>query len=124
MKTLIIEATNYSPRMELNAKGEITIRGKSIVEDAVKFYTPVFRWVRSCTFSTLKVKIKIDYMNNNSSKQIFNLLNLIRHNHHVKNVYISWYFETGDDGILELGKEFESRLNLPFDFLQYSTIEL
>jgi len=37
----------------------------------------------------------------------------------VQNVYFSWYYEEGDDDTLELGKDIESQVNLPFNFFEY-----
>ncbi len=120
MKQVIIEGTKYSPRVELNPTGEIKIQGRCIIEDPYMYFNPIFRWVKSCTFSTVNIEIKLEYANTGSVKQIYTLLTLIRDNYSIKNVYINWYYEEGDDDNLELGKDIESQINLPFDFFEYS----
>jgi hypothetical protein len=123
MDKIIIEATKYSPRVELNPAGEIRIQGRSIHEDSSKFYEPIFRWVKEYSTGTLKVDIKLEYINSSSSKQLFNLLRLVLENFKINmidHVHVNWYYEEGDDDTFELGKEFESEFMLPFVFLEYS----
>lgn len=120
MESLVIEATKYSPRVELNPTGSINIEGRSIVEDSVKFFDPILKWVKTCSAESLNVDIKLEYINTSSSKQLFNLFKLIKVNYSTSNVKVKWYYEEGDEDTLELGKEFESETNLPFDFHQFS----
>jgi len=120
MKQLIIEETNYSPRVELSPRGEIKIKGRSIIENPYEFFNPVFRWVKSCTFKTVHVEIRLEYANTGTVKQIYTLLTLIRDNYSIKNVYINWYYMEGDKDTLELGRDIESKINLPFDYFEYS----
>ena len=122
MKQLIIEGTKFSPRVELNPTGEIKIQGRCIVEDPHKYFNPIFRWVKSCTFNTVNIEIRLEFVNTGSVKQIYNLLSLIKDNHSIRNTYINWYYEEGDNDSLELGKDIESQINLPFDFFEYSEV--
>jgi SiaC family regulatory phosphoprotein len=120
MNELIIEPTKYSPRVDLNPDGNICITGRSIVEDSYSFYKPVLEWAKNSTCDKLRVEIKLEYINTSSSKQIFTLLNLIHQNGSIHNVNVHWYYEEGDDDTFELGKEFESEIEIPFDFFEYS----
>ena len=120
MKQLIIEGTKHSPKVELNLTGEIKIQGRCIMEDSFEFFKPIFTWVKDCAFKTVNVELNFEYINTSSVKQIFNLLLLIKSNQGIQNVYISWYYEEGDDDTLELGKDIESQVNLPFDFFEYA----
>jgi hypothetical protein len=120
MEQLIIEQTKYSPRVELNPAGFIHIQGRSILEDPFAFYSPIFSWVSNVTASSLKVEIKLEYLNTSSSIQIYKLLTLIQDNYGNQNVSISWYYEEGDEDTFELGKEFESQLKLPFGFFKFA----
>jgi hypothetical protein len=120
MNELIIEPTKYSPRVDLNPAGNICIQGRSIVEDSYTFYAPILDWVKHSTCDKIMVEIKLEYINTSSSKQIFTLLNLIRENSSIRDVNVHWYYEEGDDDTFELGKEFESETQFPFDFFEYS----
>jgi hypothetical protein len=120
MEPLLIEATKYSPRVILSPAGVINIEGRSIVEDSIKFFEPILKWVKDCSSQSLNVDIKLEYINTSSSKQLFNMLKLIHSSYSASDVRIKWYYEEGDDDTLELGKEFESETLLPFTFLQFS----
>jgi len=120
MKQLIIEGTKFSPRVELNPNGHIKLEGRSIIENPFHFFNPVFRWIKSVNFNTVNVSIKLDYLNTGSVKQLYTLLTLIRENRSIKNIYINWYYEEGDDDCFELGKDIESQISLPFDFFELS----
>jgi hypothetical protein len=120
MKELIIEATKYSPRVDLNPSGRIIIEGRSLVEDSYKFYEPVLQWIQDSTCNSLKVYIKLEYINTSSSKQIFNLLKLIHENSTILDVNVQWYYEEGDEDTYELGKDIESEIRIPFEFLEYA----
>jgi hypothetical protein len=118
MKQLIIDGTKYSPRIDLDPIGVIRIQGRSIIEDPLTFYQPVLRWVKCCTFETLKMEIMLEYMNTSSTKQLFSLLNMILDNRSIKSIYINWYYEKGDEDILEMGREIESLIKIPFDYYE------
>jgi len=120
MDQMIIEQTKYSPRVELDPKGLIYIQGRSIVEDPFAFYGPVLNWVKNANITSLKVEIKLEYLNTSSSIQIYKLLSLIQENYESNNVSVSWFYEEDDEDTFELGKEFESQLKLPFGFYKFS----
>ena len=120
MKQLIMEESQFSPRVELNPEGEISINGNCIVEDSIGFFSPIFRWIKICTFKTVKIEFRIYYANTSSVKQFYNLLTLVKENYRIKNIYVNWYFEEGDDEHFELGKTLESLSNIPFDYFEYS----
>ncbi len=122
MKHLVIDQCQLSPRVELNPEGIISINGKCILEDTVGFFNPIFRWIKICTFNTVKIEFRIDYANTGSVKQFYNLLELIKENYCIKHVYVNWYFETGDEDHFDLGKTLESQTNIPFDFYEYSNV--
>ena len=120
MQTLVIEPTKFSPKVVMDPTGEVFIHGRSILEDPSIFYSPVFKWLKVCDSESLKMEIKLDYMNTSSSKQIYNMLRVIEDSAYIKNAQINWFYEEGDEDILDLGKEFESQLDLNFSFFEYS----
>lgn len=119
MKKLIIEGTQFSPRVVLDPAGEISIHGRSLIEDPVAFYNPIFRWIKSCSIDNLHVTIRLEYINTASSKQIYDLLMLVSENKSIKNVLVSWFYEEGDDDTYDLGKDFEMLINLSFEYFEY-----
>jgi len=120
MEKMLIEQTKYSPRVELNPVGFINIQGRSIIEDPFAFYGPVLNWVKNASSSSMKVEIKLEYLNTSSSIQIYQLLTLIQENYGSTNVSVSWFYEEDDEDTFELGKEFESQLKLSFGFYKFA----
>jgi hypothetical protein len=122
METLIIEQTNFSPRIEMNLNGEIVIHGRSIVEDSMKFYAPIKQWVENCELESVNVDVRLDYINTSSSKQLYILLEKIVTKFPSNNIQINWRYEEGDDETLDLGKDFEFQFKVPFTFVSYAEI--
>ncbi|HEY4789567.1 MAG TPA: DUF1987 domain-containing protein [Bacteroidales bacterium] len=120
MKQLIVEGTKKTPHVELNPDGHVIIKGRCIMENPIPFFDPIFNWVKKCTSSALNVDIQLEYVNTGGVKQIFTLLLLIKDNSSIRDVYIHWIYEEGDDAIFELGKEIELQIKLPFGFFELS----
>ena len=122
MKSIIIEGTKYSPRIELHPHGQMSFAGRSLIEDPVTFYKPVFQWIREQSFELLNIEIKLEYINTSSTKQIFSLITEINDHSGIKNMHIDWYYEEDDEDSLELGKEIESLMDIPFDFYKFPEV--
>ena len=123
MDYLLIHDTKYSPRVEVNPEGKISIRGRSLIEDPFAFYNPIILWAQRYSSQTLDIEIKLEYLNTSSSKLLFSLLLGIQNNFNIKKVSVNWYCEEYDEDNLELGKEFESQINIPFNFFGYSDVK-
>lgn len=120
MSSTIIAETKSSPRIELNPEGEIIIHGRSIIEDTYTFYKPILEWIRDTTCETMTVEVRLEYMNTSSSKQLLNILKTVAGNPHFNSIYVKWYYEEDDEDMLDLGKDYESLIHIPFDFYEYS----
>ena len=77
MKPLIIEATEKTPKVILNADINVfEIVGRSITEDAPGFYKKILDWVDEYAknpHSKTKFVIDLEYFNTTSSKCILDL---------------------------------------------------
>jgi hypothetical protein len=120
MERLLIHETKYSPRVELSPEGKISIQGRSLIEDPYAFYNPILAWAQSYSSKTLDVEINLEYLNTSSSKLLFSLLMGIQDNFKIENATVKWYYGEDDEDGLELGKEFESQMKIPFNFYAYS----
>lgn len=121
MSTIIIEATKSTPRVELNPHGELIIQGRSIIEDTVVFYKPLIDWAKTVDCREITVVVKLEYMNTSSSKQILTILKAVASNHNINTIYVKWFYEEDDEDMLDLGKDYESIIHIPFDFYELST---
>jgi hypothetical protein len=122
MEALLIAETKGTPAIKFSPDGELYVQGRSLPEDPEKFYTPVLEWIRRFEGSNVVLDVRLEYMNTSSSKQIFTLLSDIKDNYKIKNTLVNWYYEEGDEDGLDVGKEFEAVLDLPFKFHQYAEV--
>lgn len=120
MNTRIIEATKSSPRIELKPEGEIIIHGRSIIEDTYTFYKPVIEWIKAADCRVMTVEIRMEYMNTSSSKQLLTVLKTVAANPNFSAIYVKWFYEEDDEDMLDVGKDYESIIHIPFDFYEYS----
>jgi hypothetical protein len=118
MEQTFIEATKYTPRVELNSEGKMVIQGRSIIEDPLLFYTPVIDWVKNCLSKKFTLEIRLEYVNTSSSKLILILLKTIKEYYPIADVYIKWYYESDDEEMLEMGKNYEALIHIPIDFYE------
>jgi hypothetical protein len=65
------------------------------------------------------VEFFLEYFNKADSKTFISLLKKIESLKLKNKKYIiNWYYEEGDDDILEKGEYFSSELNMPFNFIE------
>ncbi|MBN2480903.1 MAG: DUF1987 domain-containing protein [Bacteroidales bacterium] len=122
MENLLIESTKKTPEVSFNAEGKIRISGRSIPEDATKFYDDLFEWIyyfcQDPPESTT-VDIELEYFNSGSSKALLHILRALREVVNKGNkLTINWYYEEGDDDIMERGEYYESILEIKFNFIE------
>jgi hypothetical protein len=122
MEELRYTATKNTPEVILNPEGKIKIRGRSIHENAVGFFAPVEEWVSEYILSpanVTSVEIALDYFNSASAKVFISILQKVTYvtlKH--KKFVINWYYEEGDEDILERGEYFSSILDVPVNFIK------
>jgi hypothetical protein len=121
MEELRFAPSKNTPEIILNPEGRIQIRGRSIHENAAAFFAPVEEWVSSYVLSpanTTNVDMALEYFNSASAKIIMSLLQQISHvSLQHKKFVINWYYEDGDEDILERGEYFASILDVPVNFI-------
>jgi hypothetical protein len=122
MNELRIEATKNSPEVYLSPSGIIKIRGRSIHENIIVFFKPVEEWVDEyirVPADITRIDISLEYFNSASSKILIHLFHKIsRVQLRNRKFSINWYYEEGDDDILERGEYFSSVLKVPFNFIR------
>ena len=122
MKDLIIKETEKTPSVTLSTNGILKIEGRSIPEDAAKFFKPLLDWTKEFTANEIRVDIKLEYFNTSSSKFILEMLRLLENNPNNKNIIVNWFYEEGDLDVLESGQYFESIIGIPFKYIEYEEL--
>ncbi len=124
MKELKIPLTKTSPEIILSPDGLIKIRGRSIHENVGEFYSSVEQWMNEYINTPADitcVEMNLEYFNSASAKIFIHLLEKIKRvTLKNKKYVVNWYYEEGDEDILERGEYFSSVLDIPFNFFMIS----
>ena len=123
MEKFIQTKTDKTPSILLDAKeGLIEIKGRSIPENSVTFYMPMFEWLREYSEAANKqttVHIQFEYYNTDTSRCILELmkrLNIISEKG--SQVVLNWYYEEGDQDMLEAGEDYKSMVKGTINFIE------
>jgi hypothetical protein len=122
MKEFRLMATKNTPEIVLSPDGVIRVRGRSLHENATEFFKPVHEWISEYIegpADITRVDLILEYFNSASAKIFIQLLQKITFvSLKDKKFIFNWYYEDGDDDILERGEYFSSVLDVPFNFIR------
>jgi len=124
MEELRISATKNTPEIILNPEGMVRIKGRSIHENVTEFFAPIEDWISGyidVPADVTCVDMNLEYFNSASAKVFIHLLQKITYvTLKNKKFIINWYYEDGDEDILERGEYFSSVLDVPFNYIKIS----
>jgi len=119
---LYIKGTSKTPDIDFSP-GLLKISGRSIPEDTISFYKPVLQWLELYLYKPeklTKVVFKIEYVNSGSNRFLYSMLNMFNDKYHEGvNIAISWFFESDDDKIKNLGDDLQALVDIPFSMMEY-----
>ncbi len=123
-KIIILEETQDTPKIILDKEnGLFEISGRSLPENAIKFFAPILNWMEDYLKSPNQVTIfefKLDYFNSASIKSIYEIIKVLekisKNNFQVN---IIWYYVNDDELIKNRGLEIKEMLDVPFDLKLY-----
>jgi len=124
MEKLIISAKVDTPYVCFDEiTGVFEISGKSLPEDALKFYKPVLSWIEEYMRSPrdlTTLDLKFVYVNTASSKMVIEIINLfVKSKHPKKELRINWHYKREDEEQREEGEDYSEMVNYPFNFVEY-----
>ena len=128
MEDLIIEASEYTPKVVLKPDKQIfCFFGNSFPVNPSDFYQPILDWFSEFFKSAnltdeLIVNFDFDYVNTSSSKQIAYLLMFFESLIEKDKILINWYYDPKENDMLETGEKYLGYANLRFKFTD-KTIE-
>ena len=118
--SLTLKKTHDTPYIHLE-EGLIEIKGRSMPENVLKFYSPVKAWIEKYSENPAeftKIDLFLPYVNSSSIKHINDLLKILKLKYDEGcDMKIFWTYEEGDDSALETGNDLESMLNIPFEYI-------
>lgn len=118
MDALRISKTEDTPEITLDkSAGKFEISGRSLPEDSVEFYSPVFQWLAAYEKDpnpTTEFVFKLDYLNTASSKMMQDILSALEK---ISGVKVVWYFYEDDEDMEEMGQELSELVEIPFEYI-------
>jgi hypothetical protein len=107
------------------ADGILEIKGKSIPENSLEFYRPVFEWLDNYSQSPAPktvLKVALEYFNTSSSKcllDIFRKLESLRISGR-SDVKVNWIYDSDDEDMMEAGEDYQALVKVPFELTSNS----
>ncbi|TAE69895.1 MAG: DUF1987 domain-containing protein [Bacteroidetes bacterium] len=122
MENIIMEGTGRTPAIKLDAEnGFVEISGRSIPENSISFYKPVFDWLDEYSNQAkplTEVVFNLEYFNTSSSKCILDILRKLEQLPENGNpIAVKWYYEDGDEDMEESGNDFKSLINIDIELV-------
>ena len=122
MQSLRIEAKDDTPKVILDKeKKEFEISGKSLPEDVLEFYQPLYDWLELYVKDPIPETIfemKIEYFNSATHKCINDILDILNGiNDSDNKLKINWHFLKDDDDMLEAGHDYADLTGLDFEYI-------
>jgi hypothetical protein len=125
MSAFTSELTAKTPFINFDDNsGNFEMTGKSIPENSVIYYKPLFEWLDAYIQnpkSKTNLKIQLDYFNTSSSKCIVDLFKRLEQI--VKNnkgeASIDWLYNEDDEDMMEAGEDYKSIIKIPFNLVSF-----
>lgn len=118
MTNLYIPRTMKTPDIFFDLElGNFEIKGRSIPENSVDFYSQVMQWLDEYEKNPnedTKLSVKLEYFNTSSSKCLIDIFRRLEkiHNRSTK-VEVHWYYEEEDEDMKESGEDFRDLVKMP-----------
>jgi hypothetical protein len=128
MEQYTIEATANTPTIKFDLeKGELNISGRSIPENSIEFYNPLFsaldKYLSNPNIKHATIlNIQLEYYNSSSSACLLSVFKKLEKFNKGAGlpVNVNWLYEENDEDILAAGKNFEGMVDLPFHMISVS----
>lgn len=121
-ENLYIKGSYDKPEVILDSyKRKFKIEGRSIPENAVDFYQPIFHWFDDYVKNpnTLTIfEFKFEYINTHSRQQVMKIFYYIKRLMKISKTEIRWYYIKNDSDMLELGKRLKDLSDVDVSFIE------
>lgn len=126
MNSLHIEGTAKTPLVKFSVQdGSLEISGKSIPENSIEFYQPLYDWLDQYAQHSGKIttlKVQLEYFNTSSSKcllDVFRKLETLQKSGK-SDVTVIWMYEDEDEDMMEAGDDYQTIVSIPFKLTKIS----
>jgi hypothetical protein len=129
MEKVFIEPTRTTPLINFDPEeGLLEMKGRSSPENSIQFYQRVLDNLDEYAISggsEFTTNIAFEYFNTSSSKCLFDVFKrLSKIEDSGKKITINWYYEEGDDDMMEAGEDYSDLLDLNFNFFEIEEDDL
>ena len=114
MENLFIQPSRKTPKITLDAQsGQLEISGRSIPENAIEFFKPVYDWLEAYQAqhpapTQTELNVKLEYFNTSSSKCLVEVFRRLEYLQEAGGaVTINWFYEEDDEDMQESGEDFQ-----------------
>ncbi len=116
------------PNVVLDKENNVfEISGRSLPEDVVLFYTPIFEWLynyQAVPLDRTVFDFKLDYYNTASSNRILDIMFILEDIYNDgHDVLIRWHYPNDNEDLEERGEEYADLVKVPFEMVPYSIDE-
>jgi hypothetical protein len=123
MEKILIEPASHLPLVDFNPEGHLTLKGRSIPEDANKIYNVLIEFVDQLSTVEVTFDIDLEYFNTATSKKLLELLKHLDANNKLKSVLVKWHFESGDEDSIETAEIYEECMRrTAFRYIEYAEV--
>jgi len=128
MDALKLEGSPKTPVVNFDAgAGLLELKGRSIPENSIEFYKPLFDWIDSYgnqPQESTEVNIVLEYFNTSSSKCILDFFKKLEtlNNGGKTSVSVNWHYEEDDEDMLEAGEDYQAIIDLPVKMIEVDEI--
>ena len=126
MDALKLEGSPKTPVVNFDpSEGLLELKGRSIPENSIEFYKPLFDWIDSYgnqPKEQTEVNIVLEYFNTSSSKCILDFFKKLEtlNNGGKTAVSVNWHYEEDDEDMLEAGEDYDAIIDIPFRLIATS----
>ena len=119
-----IAPTHNTPEVSLDPDGIIRITGRSMIQDIAVISKPIEVWIDQYLRNPADLTVLefyLEYINTTNVKFYISLLSKIETLKLKNKKYtINWYYDEGDEDIIEKGEYISSVVEIPFNFIVIS----
>ena len=129
MEKVFIEPTRTTPMIKFDPdEGLLEMKGRSSPENSIQFYQKILDSIDEYSkhgSGELTANIAFEYFNTSSSKCLFDVFKRVRKiEDSGREVTINWFYEEGDDDMMEAGEDYSDLLDLDFNFREIEEDDL
>ena len=120
MEALYINNTEETPEVILDsAKKVFSLSHRSLPENAIGFFAPVFQWIEEFSVKPdaddIEFVFNLEYFNTASAKQIAKVLLMLEKLSEKIDIQIIWKYRKDDVDMMSSGLRFSKLLNMEFE---------